>query len=255
MNTNDKIYNFYGWESANIVDSYGLTPRDYYDLLLKCWCKDSCAPRLQDMWTSDNPTLGQCSITAFLMQDIYGGEVRGILRPGGNYHCFNVVGDCVFDLTSEQFGDEILDYTDCPLQSREVHFAKEEKRLRYEALKRDLTLVMNLVYKSDDEKTWIEDVAGERIALLDHPVVSDGVVNLVHTEVDPSYGGKGLAGLLTQHVAEVLRKKGWKATLTCSYSIKWFSKHPEYSDVLFDSEAESEKAKKLAGPACGIKMS
>ena len=60
----------------------------------------------------------------------------GILKPGGNYHCFNVVGDCVFDLTSEQFGGEALDYEDCPEQSREVHFAKAEKTARYELLRR-----------------------------------------------------------------------------------------------------------------------
>ncbi|MCD8220731.1 MAG: hypothetical protein LUD07_00805 [Clostridiales bacterium] len=79
-----------------------------------------------------------CPITAFLAQDIFGGEVYGILRPGGNYHCYNVIGDCVFDLTSEQFGDEALDYSGNPPQSRDVHFAKEEKRLRYEKLKADL---------------------------------------------------------------------------------------------------------------------
>ena len=33
---------------------------------------------------------------------------------------------CAFDLTSEQFGDEKLDYTDNPEQFREVHFGKEE---------------------------------------------------------------------------------------------------------------------------------
>ncbi len=57
---------------------------------------------------------------------------------GGNYHCYNVVGDKKFDLTSEQFGDEVLDYEDNPRQTREVHFAKEEKRLRYEYLKEKL---------------------------------------------------------------------------------------------------------------------
>ena len=83
-------------------------------------------------------TLGQCSITAFLVQDIFGGKVYGILRPGGNYHCYNVVGEAVFDLTSEQFGDEVLDYTDNPEQLREVHFAKAEKLERYEYLKAEL---------------------------------------------------------------------------------------------------------------------
>ena len=61
-----------------------------------------------------------------------------MLRRGGNYHCYNVVGDVTFDLTSEQFGDEKLDYTDNPEQLREVHFAKTEKRERYEYLKAEL---------------------------------------------------------------------------------------------------------------------
>ena len=105
-------YCFYGWENADIKDSRGLTPRDYYDILSGIWCADTCAPRMRDDWTGDNKTLGQCSVTAFLMQDIFGGKVYGILRPGGNYHCFNEAHGCVFDLTSEQFGDEILDYDD-----------------------------------------------------------------------------------------------------------------------------------------------
>lgn len=45
---------------------------------------------------------------------------------GGNYHCYNVVGDCCFDLTSEQFGEEVLSYQDNPEQFRETHFAKKK---------------------------------------------------------------------------------------------------------------------------------
>ena len=108
-----KEYSFYGWEEADapaLTDTYkGIsTPRDLYDALSDIWCEYTCAPRLRNEWSSDNKTLGQCSITAFLVQDIFGGEVYGILRPGGNYHCYNVVGDKKFDLTSEQFGDEVL---------------------------------------------------------------------------------------------------------------------------------------------------
>ena len=116
------------------------TPLDLYNALLKIWCADTCAPRMRDKWSPENPTLGQCSITAFLVQDIFGGEVYGILRDGGNYHCYNVVGDYKFDLTSEQFGDEVLDYSTNPVQTRDVHFAKQEKKERYEFLKRELCL-------------------------------------------------------------------------------------------------------------------
>ena len=94
---------------------------------------------MRDKWSPDNKTLGQCSITAFLVQDIFGGKVYGIPRDGGNYHCYNVIVDCIFDLTSEQFGDEKLVYESNPEQFRKVHFAKEEKCMRYEFLKKALT--------------------------------------------------------------------------------------------------------------------
>lgn len=123
-------YRFYGWQEA------GPTVRSLYDDLTHAWCAETCAPRLRARWTPDNPTLGQCSITAFLMQDLLGGKVYGILRPDGNYHCYNVVDGVCFDLTSEQFGSERLDYgPQNPEQFRAVHFAKEEKRRRYELLR------------------------------------------------------------------------------------------------------------------------
>ena len=131
---------FYGHEDANaeaIDESYrGIkTPADLYRALRRCWCAKTCAPRMRDRWSEDNMTLGQCSITAFLAQDIFGGEVRGIALGDGNFHCYNAAGGCVFDLTSEQF-DRKLEYReDDKIQLREVHFAKEEKRMRYELLK------------------------------------------------------------------------------------------------------------------------
>ena len=138
-----KRYQFYGWESALVpakTSEYkGIeNPQDLYDALNDIWCADTCAPRMRDKWTKENMTMGQCSITSFLCQDIFGGKVYGVLRPGGNYHCYNLIGDAKFDLTSEQFGDEILSYEDNSEQSREVHFAKEEKYLRYLELKEKL---------------------------------------------------------------------------------------------------------------------
>ena len=132
------MYRFYGWETADVTDAQGRTPRDIYDLLSNIWCEYTCAPRMRKDWSEANRTLGQCSITAFLAQDLFGGMVYGVPLEDGNYHCFNVVGDCVFDLTSEQFGDTVLNYENCPEQFREVHFTKEEKRQRYEYLKQRL---------------------------------------------------------------------------------------------------------------------
>lgn len=136
-------YIFYGADNCDVKPINNLYPKiknpfDLYDALSEIWCAETCAPRMRDKWTRENKTMGQCSITAFLVQDIFGGKVYGILRSGGNFHCYNVIGSAVFDLTSEQFGNEVLVYENNPEQFRETHFAKEEKRLRYEYLKRQL---------------------------------------------------------------------------------------------------------------------
>ena len=131
-------YVFYGWENADIKDDNGLNLKDYYDILSGIWCAETCAPRMRDKWSADNKTMGQCSITAFLIQDIFGGFVYGIPRSGGNFHCFNIIDGHVFDLTSEQFKDEKLDYNNCMIQQRNTHFSKEEKRMRYEYLRSEV---------------------------------------------------------------------------------------------------------------------
>ncbi len=136
-------YQFYGWETAAVPavnpDYPGIhTPRDLYDVLTKAWCAKTCAARMRDDWSEENKTLGQCTVTAFLAQDIFGGKVYGIPRPGGNFHCYNVVNDCCFDLTSEQFGERAKDlvYEGNPQQFREAHFARDDKKQRYELLKK-----------------------------------------------------------------------------------------------------------------------
>ena len=114
---------------------------DLYAALLSCWAADTCAPRLRDRWTPGNPTLGQCSTTAFLVQDLFGGEVFGVPQKDGGVHCFNVVNGISFDLTSEQFLPNIPLYDGAVLQNREARFSDPERRARYQTLKERLALV------------------------------------------------------------------------------------------------------------------
>ena len=86
---------------------------------------------MRKRWSPENPTLGQCSITSFLVQDLFGGIVRGVPLESGYFHCYNVVDGHLFDLTSEQFAGETLCYENNPQQYRETHFSKEEKYQRY----------------------------------------------------------------------------------------------------------------------------
>ena len=136
-------YGFYGHQAADVkarTNEYPgiVTPKDLYRALWPLWTRETCTARMRKDWTEENRTLGQCAITAFLAQDIFGGRVWGIPLPDGGAHCFNAVDGCVFDLTSEQFGDRELDYSLRHEQLRHDHFMQPGKRERYEALKEAL---------------------------------------------------------------------------------------------------------------------
>ena len=168
-----KEYGFYGWETADMAPKdrsfTGINdPRDLYDALLKIWCADTCAPRMRKAWSRENPALGQCSVTAFLARDIFGGKVLGIPREDGSFHCYNVVDGRVFDLTSEQFGNERLCYGDDPEQLKEEHFANEEKRLRYEKLR-------SLLWDRQDE---IENAALKWEIISNEHLIKDEWIDL-----------------------------------------------------------------------------
>ena len=112
-------------------------PNELYDKLMNIWSIETCAPRLRNKWSNENKTVGQCSITSFLVQDIFAGEVYGVPLKEGAYHCFNVVDGIVFDLTNEQFDKPLIYTLDYP-QNRNDHFSSKEKYERYLLLKQNL---------------------------------------------------------------------------------------------------------------------
>ena len=147
-------YKFHGWDSSDVtpIDAeYAQikNQRHLYDLMCNVWSVESCAPRYRCEWSEENITRGQCSITSFLVQDIFGGKVYGVPLSEGGFHCYNVVGDSLFDLTSEQFqGKENLVFAKENEQFREVHFASEEKKARYELLKEGLKKELSKMNKA-----------------------------------------------------------------------------------------------------------
>lgn len=108
-----------------------------YTRMFDAWSLKTCAPRMQDRWTNRNRTLGQCSITSFLVQDYLGGDVYGCTLEDGSIHCFNVINGKLYDLTSAQMENAgiKLDYTKSSIQDRSIHFSKNEKYERYLLLK------------------------------------------------------------------------------------------------------------------------
>jgi hypothetical protein len=85
-------------------------------------------------WTSANPAKGQCSVTALVIQDIYGGELVKTRTPEG-WHFYNIIDNKRLDFTNSQFAGE-LTYDDIPTGRREAF--SDTSLVQYEELRKQL---------------------------------------------------------------------------------------------------------------------
>ena len=82
------------------------TLNDLFGVLLKAWTKESAYPSAQkdpEYNKSNDPTYGQCAITATLVYDMFGGTIHKIKVNGGGTHYFNKINGHYIDLTRDQF--------------------------------------------------------------------------------------------------------------------------------------------------------
>jgi len=56
--------------------------------------------------------------------------------------------------------------------------------------------------------------------------------SIPHVEAPPALRGKGTAQRLMQGIADMARANKHRIAPRCSYARHWFSRHPEYADVL-----------------------
>ena len=97
-------------------------------------------------------------------------------------------------------------------------------------------------FKENSEKIWLENEEGKVVAYVEFPEIN-GVANVMHTVVDKSLRGQGIAGKLLTALVEKMEKEGRKLELTCSYAIDWFEKNKGHENVLADTNKEYKEMK------------
>ncbi|MCD7755169.1 MAG: hypothetical protein LUJ09_02355 [Firmicutes bacterium] len=112
-----------------------VTIDDLYRVLRCCWCRETAYPSCQRDWQPNDPTYGQCAITAMLVYDMFGGTIRRI-RTGGGTHYFNEIGGEYLDLTREQFDlyHIPVDYEPNEIMDRKYCGKNPDTRRRYQLL-------------------------------------------------------------------------------------------------------------------------
>ena len=59
-----------------------------------------------------------------------------------------------------------------------------------------------------------------------------GAIALVHTEVEPSHEGSGLATRLVEEALRDLRARGMRVVPICPFVTAFIRRHPEYADLV-----------------------
>ncbi|HEY1225883.1 MAG TPA: GNAT family N-acetyltransferase [Ramlibacter sp.] len=60
----------------------------------------------------------------------------------------------------------------------------------------------------------------------------EGVLELVHTEVDDAFQGRGLAAVLAKAALDGARAAGQRVVPSCAYVASYIERHPEYRDLV-----------------------
>lgn len=178
-------------------------------LLETSWSKETCSPGLRNNWSSDNPSLGQCAISALIVNDFFGGKIMRCMASSGS-HYYNLIDDEIVDLTVEQFLGEIPMYEEGQERTREYLLGNEDTKNRYLKLMYNLKQSMR---KSEGKKFKLMS-SDNQIYLSDSPGTLGGNKRL------KIYG-----------------------KLDCPSANRWVSKGYYVKDrVFFDSEETAIKA-------------
>jgi predicted GNAT family acetyltransferase len=66
---------------------------------------------------------------------------------------------------------------------------------------------------------------------------SPGAITLLHTDVPPELGGRGIGSKLARATLDAVRAQGRQLSVECDFIRSFMTKHPEYNDLLARGEA------------------
>ena len=143
---------YYGEEFGDIIKAKDnrydkiTTLNDLFGILLRCWNKETAYPASQADYVKDNdPTYGQCAITATLVHDLFGGTIHKIKVNSGGTHYFNKIDGHYIDLTRDQFDlyNIHIEYEPNEEVSREYCGKNEDTLKRFNLLVQNVEKLLN----------------------------------------------------------------------------------------------------------------
>lgn len=91
-------------------------------------------------------------------------------------------------------------------------------------------IAMQIVFEAEQSRSAAYDK--EKLVGVAEIEDTHGCWVITHTEVDPAYGGQGIARRLIEEIVAEARRAGKKIVPLCSYADKMMTGKEEYRDVL-----------------------
>ena len=106
-------------------------------------------------------------------------------------------------------------------------------------------------FSDNEDRNRFELNVEDTIALVTYRK-SPGAITLVHTEVPPELGGRGIGSKLGRATLDAVRAQGRKLSVECDFIRSFMTKYPEYDDLLAQREETNRNAVKYrASCFCG----
>lgn len=102
-----------------------------YLLIEQGWFAGTSA---SENWSYERPETGQCAVTALIVQDILGGELRRAIVNGESHYWNQLDDGTVIDLTRSQF-DQPLDIGEEVTRDRSYVLGNAQTKHRYDLLR------------------------------------------------------------------------------------------------------------------------
>lgn len=87
---------------------------------------------------------------------------------------------------------------------------------------------------NEAEERWETRVDG-KTGIVTYSVDGDRLY-ILHTEVDPEIGGRGIAARLVTAALDYAREKGLRVVPFCPYARVYVHRHKEYQDLLASTD-------------------
>lgn len=113
---------------------------DLLKALNMAWCRETAFSGDRKNWTIDKKSTGQCTVTAMIVFDYFGGKiVRGYSEKYKLFHYWNEIDGKKVDLTYDQFSDKKdISFTNVMYKSKKDLMKIRSVRVRYVLLKKKI---------------------------------------------------------------------------------------------------------------------